>query len=65
MEAIKDYVWFNVKTGRFSQNFGGNEQSILNLMEKYKFDESMSHWKLIKYTCLNDPNFQLESSKKE
>ena len=53
------YAWLNIETGKFSNSWTEEEH------KKY-FDEKtiaehfeqQPHWKLIRYECVNDKNFE-------
>lgn len=52
---MKRYVWFNPKTGEFSDSWTEEEHDEY-LMEEGL--ERMKGWKLIKYECENDKDFE-------
>lgn len=58
---MKQYVWLNMNTGKFSNSWdeetirkvGGIESLIEDTKEGYG-----AGWKLIEYTCANDGDFE-------
>jgi hypothetical protein len=67
---MKKYVWLNLLTGDFSSswdfektNIGLTEEqheyALLNLLPK--IIDSKSEWKLIKYECPSDENFEFNA----
>lgn len=54
---MSKYVWLNLNTGEFSNSWGeqvhSQDTSYFNNVDKE------SHWKLIKYDCLTDSEFEL------
>lgn len=56
----KRYVWLNLNTGEFSNSWDENSHNAdpdlwtTELLDRAKSDG----WKLIEYTCLNDPEFE-------
>ncbi len=54
-------VWLNIITGKFSNSWplGGDlDMKFTNWEEEIK-EASNQGWKLIEYTCVNDPSFEL------
>ncbi len=54
------YVWLNIKTGEFSNTWDErlHQQHGKGILEGI---EEHSYWKLIRYECLNDTNFQFNN----
>lgn len=52
METKYKYVWLNMETGKFSNSWV-DEDDLETLI-----DFKDSTWKLIKYSCLNDDDFE-------
>ncbi len=50
------YVWLNLITGEFLNSWEGKDQTLL--VEKDFQDVKYKGWKLIKYQCLNDNEFE-------
>jgi hypothetical protein len=48
-------VWLNLNTGEFSNSWQKDEFDMYS--EKHRMAE-YNGWKLIEYTCPNDPNFE-------
>lgn len=62
---MKKYVWLNLNTGKFSNSWDENEPRF-NIEEFIKEantikDNNGDVWKLIEYTCLNDPEFDFNN----
>ena len=57
MSSEYKYVWLNVITGQFSNSWDEitHKMSIGNEIKSDEFDK---RWKLIKYQCLTDNNFE-------
>lgn len=52
------YVWLNMEDGTFSDSWEADtlhESSVHQMIEASK----SSQWKLIKYQCLNDEDFEI------
>lgn len=65
MDNIR-YCWLNIQDGTFSNSWNEKEHKWLldkdgNLEERY-FKENK--WKLIKYECVNFPNFEINNHMK-
>lgn len=63
---MKKKVWLNILDGKFSNSWqSGGELDIKfsNYDEEIKA-ASTRGWKLIEYTCLNDPEFELYNQMK-
>jgi hypothetical protein len=59
-------VWLNIVNGEFSNswNVGGDlDIKFTNWDEEIK-EAAKRGWKLIEYTCVNDPDFELYSKMK-
>jgi hypothetical protein len=57
------YVWLNIQTSEFSNSWNEKDHQILKPDENgLPSDYKISHeWKLIKYECLNDDNFNFSN----
>ena len=52
------YVWLNLDTGEFSNSWGEEDQKLLG-GDKVSLDGAKAgNWKLIKYQCLTDKEFE-------
>lgn len=50
------YVWLNLETGKFSNSW--DEKTHQDFFEKRNTHGVDTKWKLIKYECLNDEDFE-------
>ncbi len=51
------YVWLNINTGEFSNSW--DEETQQKYLKQEEIDNSRSEgWKLIKYKCLSDEEFE-------
>ena len=55
------YVWLNIDTGKFSnawdyEEMEGQTQELINFA-----NVDIGNWKLIKFECLNDTNFEFNN----
>lgn len=50
------YVWINLNKGEFSNSW--DEQTHKLLSKKLLDEIALRGWKLIKYQCLNDEDFE-------
>lgn len=61
-EAFKDrnvrYVWLNMNTGEFSNSWSQEEHDSCTTPPEELLSDEHDGWKLIKYECVNDPDFQ-------
>lgn len=59
METKTRYVWLNVRTGEFSNSWTEEEMRIAGGINEL-LDEAhhKPEWKLIKYSCLSDEDFE-------
>jgi hypothetical protein len=58
---MKKLVWLNLNTGEFSESWKEEDYSSIDTMlilEKYSPKDG---WKLIKYECLNDEDFEFNN----
>lgn len=51
------YVWVNLNDGHFSNSWNITEYPEHVIDEVAKQHSPEDGWKLIKYECVNDPNF--------
>ena len=57
---MKKYVWLNMETGKFSNSWTEEEHKrLLTDKEIKEWYEKNPQWKLIEYTCINEPSFEL------
>lgn len=57
------YVWLNINTGEFSNSWNSEEYD--KSLKQSDIDEAKKKgWKLIKYSCINDENFQFYNKMK-
>ena len=57
---MKKYVWLNMETGKFSNSWTEEEHKrFLTDKEIKEWYEKNPQWKLIEYTCINEPSFEL------
>ena len=61
MEEKVLYVWLNLNTGKFSNSWNQEMYDRTNPLEVGK---EYNGWKLIKYTCLNDSEFEFMNKMK-
>jgi hypothetical protein len=56
LPAVFRYVWLNLNNGKFSNSWDENQQKYIDaeMIEKARKD----NWKLIKYECLSDQEFE-------
>lgn len=57
MSTTSKYVWLNMNTGEFSNSWGEESQKFVD--DEMIKNARKDNWKLIKYECLNDPDFEL------
>jgi hypothetical protein len=50
------YVWLNIQTGEFSNSWTEKEQEEFH--PENHLNPNNKHWKLIKYECINEPEFE-------
>lgn len=57
------YVWINTHTGEFSNSWNGKEHLSANLEQdkEHLKEASSSGWKLLKYNCINDKEFEFKN----
>lgn len=56
------YVWLNLKTGEFSNSWDYEEMNWPSSLSPEKLaEEPVEGFKLIKYECLNDEDFELSN----
>lgn len=59
------YVWLNMNTGEFSNSWDEEtHDGLLDFFESNLEDSTNNGWKLIKYECLNDDDFDFYSMMK-
>jgi len=56
------YVWLNIATGEFSNSWDDSE--FTDSLETLLDGEISSEWKLIKYECRTDENFNFNDRMK-
>lgn len=56
MEPNYKYVWFNMVKGEFSNSWDESQQKYVD--EEMLTKSSKDGWRLIKYECLNDSEFE-------
>lgn len=54
---MEKYVWLNLNTGEFSKSW--NEEQHKSFRMSQLEDATRDNWKLIKYSCINDAEFEL------
>jgi hypothetical protein len=54
-KATYKYVWLNLNTGEFSDSFVLDQKEVNRLCQ---FAKNEPLWKLIKFECVNDPDFE-------
>jgi hypothetical protein len=55
---MKNFVWLNIKTGKFSDSWDEKTQNNAFTKEELKeHGEKHPDWKLIQYECITDPEF--------
>lgn len=56
LPAVFRYVWLNLNNGEFSNSWDESQQKYVDeeMIEKARKD----NWKLIKYECLSDQEFE-------
>lgn len=64
MEEPKEefkYVWLDINTGKFSNSWGENTHNNVGefLTEEELKNSAEKNWMLIKYKCVNKPEFEL------
>ena len=58
------YVWLNLKDGTFSNSWDGSESYITKSKEDFEkemiklAEDNDPYWKLIKYECISDSDFE-------
>ena len=55
------YVWLDLNTGKFSNSWTQEEYDLYRISE---LPSEYTGWKLIKYTCLNDVEFEFMNKMK-
>jgi len=62
LNAVFRYVWLNLNSGNFSNSWDESQQKYIDdeTIERARKD----NWKLIKYECLTDENFEFYSMMK-
>lgn len=56
------YVWLNIIDGTFSNSWNEEEHKLYggsSFTEENLADARKRHWVLIKYECVNDPEFEI------
>jgi hypothetical protein len=55
------YVWLNLNTGEFSNSWNEEQHKETEgaWTEESIDNATKSGWKLLQYSCLNDPSFEL------
>ena len=52
------YVWLNIQTGKFSDSWKLSDNWITEEKLLAMAKDAAPEWKLIKYLCLNQPDFE-------
>ena len=52
------YVWLNIKTGEFSNSWSEAEENMIDRHPKQIENDTEEGWKLIKYECTNNEDFE-------
>lgn len=55
-EPQKKQAWLNINTGEFSNSWGKESFGLLD--ENTLKQAALDGWKLIEFTCINDPKFE-------
>jgi hypothetical protein len=53
-------VWLNIETGEFSESWDEEEFSLTDTLDMYS-KYTKAGWKLIRYDCLTDEDFQFNN----
>lgn len=64
MEPTYQYVWLNLNDGTFSSCWGQKDQDRLLQDGSRLTEAAKSGWKLIKFACVNDKDFQFTNHMK-
>jgi hypothetical protein len=58
MENKKRMCWLDMTTGKFSNSWPAEEHDFVKDEDSIKIANERN-WKLIEYTCINDPDFEI------
>lgn len=54
------YVWLNLETGEFSNSWNKDAFGHFDITSDSSIERTRNtSWKLIKYECMNDDNFEI------
>jgi len=64
METEYKYCWIDIETGKFSNTWDQESQNLHGKGIIEHAQKQAPNWKLIKFTCLTDPNFEFTNHMK-